>query len=310
VFNTLAKTTRRISPMLRRVLIVDPQPASSRMLGELLRDICQPDIWTAPSAAKALKLAAKVDPQVIFCALSADGLDGGAFTRALRHGDLACRQAPVILVTAQATAAAILAGRDAGAHEFVRCPFTLKDLSRRLEAVTLHPRGWVEAVDYVGPDRRRFNSAEYQGPLQRLADQAAPPEGVRIGEALKIVRAALAAIDREPSQALRAMLAQTTELTVAAGELGDTRLATANNELHRYLFEIASLGGLNAADAARYAQPLLAYGAREARSAAQTAERPLRRFAPAPPQAGEHLAPVPPPLAGEVSAKPTEGALA
>ena len=38
----------------------------------------------------------------------------------------------------------------------MRKPFTIGDLERRLEAVTLKPRDWVEAVQYVGPDRRRF----------------------------------------------------------------------------------------------------------------------------------------------------------
>ena len=52
----------------------------------------------------------------------------------------------------------------------MRKPFTIKDLERRLEAVTLKPRDWVEAVQYVGPDRRRFNSAEYKGPRKRKAD--------------------------------------------------------------------------------------------------------------------------------------------
>nr|6SFT_A Chain A, Two-component receiver protein CleD [Caulobacter vibrioides NA1000] len=32
------------------------------------------------------------------------------------------------------------------------------------------PREWVEAVAYVGPDRRRFNSADYKGPRKRKAD--------------------------------------------------------------------------------------------------------------------------------------------
>lgn len=267
MFNQIAKTTQRMSPMLRRVLIVDPQPASARMLGELLRDMVQPEIWTAPTNAKALKMADKVDPQVIFCELSADPVDGVKFTRALRRSASACRKAPVILVTAQATAAAILAGRDAGAHEFVRRPYTVKDLTRRLEAVTLHSRSWVEAMDYVGPDRRRFNLAEYQGPLKRLADQAVPPQAVRIAEALKIIRSALAAIDREPDQALRALLVQTTELTLAAAEVSDNRLAMATNELHRYVFESVSTGGLSAAEANRRAQALMAYGGRETRAA-------------------------------------------
>ena len=264
MFSQIAKTNPRVAAALRRVLIIDPHPASAKVLGEMMRDACQPEICAAPSGAKALKVAEKFDPQLIFCELAADNLNGVAFTRALRRSELGCRKAPVILVTGQATAAAILSGRDAGAHEFLRKPFTTRDLARRLEVVTLQTRSWVEAIDYVGPDRRRFNSAEYPGPRKRMADKDAPPQGVRICEALKIIRSALSAIEREPAQALRSLLAQTTELDVVAAEISDSRLAMANGQLHRYLFEAASMGGsLNPTETVRRAQALLNYAGRE-----------------------------------------------
>jgi CheY-like chemotaxis protein len=268
VFNLLAKTAPRLAPLMRRVMIVDPQPASARALGEFVREIGGPDIWAAPTNAKALQLAGKVEPQLIFCSLGDEGVDGAAFTRALRRSDLACRKVPVILTTALGAAADILSGRDAGAHEFVRRPFTRKDVTRRLEAALLHPRGWVEALDYVGPDRRRFNSAEFDGPLKRLADKQAPLQSVRIAEALKIVRAAVDALERDPRQAARALLAQTTDLELAAAEISDGRLALANRELHRYLFDAASAGAaLDPAQCRQHAASLLVYGGRQARAA-------------------------------------------
>lgn len=251
-------------PVLRRVLIVDPEAISAQALGAMLAMAGRPEIWVAPTQAKGLALAAKVNPDVIFCELSAGKVDGGAFTRALRRSDHACRKAPVVLVAAQADAAAILAARDAGGHEVLRRPFTHKDLTRRLEAVTVHARGWVEAVDYVGPDRRQFNSAEYEGPLKRQADLPPPLQGVRVGEALKIVRSALAALDRDPAQARRALLAQTVELEAAATEGSDQRLASANAPLHRYLSETAAP---DAAELRAKAEALMTYAGRELRAA-------------------------------------------
>jgi len=266
LFKFIAKTTPPPAPALRRVLIIDPQPISAQALGAMLALAGRPEVWTAPTQAKALALAAKVDPEVIFCELTAGKLDGLAFTRALRRSDLACRQAPVVLTSAEADAAAILAARDAGAHEFMRRPFTHKDLARRLEAVVGRPRGWVEAVDYVGPDRRRFNSAEYDGPLRRQADLPAPPRGVRIGEALKIVRSAMAAIDRDPAQALRALRAQAAELEAVAAEASDQRLASVAGPLHRYLSETAGAPP-DAAELRAQAEALMAYAGRELRAA-------------------------------------------
>jgi CheY-like chemotaxis protein len=265
VFKFIAKTTPPPAPVLRRVLIVDPQPISAQALGAMLALAGRPEVWTAPTQAKALALAAKIDPEVIFCELTAAKLDGATFTRALRRSDLASRKAPVVLVGAQADAAATLAARDAGAHEVLRRPFTHKDLNRRLEAVIQHPRGWVEAVDYVGPDRRRFNSAEFEGPLKRQADLP-PSQGVRVGEALKIVRAALAAIDRDPAQALRALRAQTADLEAAATEASDQRLANAASPLHRYLSQVAGAQP-DAAEVRARAEALMTYAGRELRAA-------------------------------------------
>ena len=156
-----------MAPQLKRVLIVDPTPAACRLLTDLLRNIVECQIWTASDAEKGLSLAKNVDPHIIFVEHAGTGMDGVAFTRQLRHSHFACRQAPVVLPTSQATAGTIMAARDSGVHEFLRKPFTIKDLMRRLEAVTLRPRDWIEAVHYVGPDRRRFNSGDYSGPLKR-----------------------------------------------------------------------------------------------------------------------------------------------
>ena len=119
------------------------------------------------------------EPQVIFTELTGKDLDGLNLVRTLRRSTLSCRQAPVIVVTTEATAAAIVASRNAGGHEFLRKPFTTKDLVRRLEAVCLRSRDWIEAINYIGPDRRRFNSGDYQGPRKRQSDHPAMADAAR-----------------------------------------------------------------------------------------------------------------------------------
>jgi len=267
VFHNNAKIVQAMAPMLQRVLIADPQTANAKLLGELMRSMVRCQVWAAPTTAKALKLAETVDPDIVFVELAAEGVDGVDFTRRLRRSALACRQAPVIMVTGQATAASILAARDAGVHEFLRKPFTVKDLLRRLEAVTLRPRDWIEAVDYVGPDRRRFNSGDYTGSLKRRSDAPPTPDAGRTAQSLKILKSAIGAIERDPSQALRAMQTQARDLQKAAAGAGDIRLATAAAEVSRYLAE-AERGArpFTAAEAERHAAPLLAYLPREARS--------------------------------------------
>jgi len=264
VFSQIAKRNRRLANVLRRVLIVDPDQARARVTGELLQDALSPQIWAASTSSKAFRLADKIDPDLIVCEFSKE-FDGLAFARGLRRSDLRCRKAPIVFVMTTPIASAILAARDAGAHEFLRRPFTLRDLNRRLEAIALQPRAWVEGVDYVGPDRRRFNSAEHEGDLKRIADTGGPPHDVRIAEAIKIIVSALSAIERQPAQSLRALLAQTEELAAVAAEISDAALATGVAELRRYLVEAAKGGGtLNAAEALRRAGVLLNQRGREA----------------------------------------------
>jgi CheY-like chemotaxis protein len=166
--------------------------------------------------------------------------------------------APVIMVTATATAGAIIAARDAGVHEFLRKPYNTKELLRRLEAVTLHPRDWVEAVQYVGPDRRRFNSGDYSGPLKRRSDVAVTPDAERILQALKIVRSAIPAIATDPTQAMRALLAQMIELQRGAAVTKDAKLARLATDFQLYLATIAQAKTFNPTEMADRAQGLLA----------------------------------------------------
>jgi CheY-like chemotaxis protein len=239
VFDGDRRLMDKMAPKLKRVLIVDPQAASARLFNELMRDIAHSHVTVAPTAERAAKLAQEGDPQLIVVELGDPQLDGLAFTRKLRRSTWICRKAPVIAVTGQATAAAILAARDAGVHEFLRKPYSLKDLVRRLEAVTLRDRDWVEGVAYIGPDRRRFNSGEYAGPLKRKTDGSETPYQQKVNQCLKIVRAAVAAADSDPDQAMRAMLAQATALQTLAT---DFKLTLAASEFYRHLMKAQQTG--------------------------------------------------------------------
>ncbi|HEX4095107.1 MAG TPA: response regulator [Caulobacteraceae bacterium] len=253
------KTVQAMASILARVLILDPAPASARLLGELLQSIGLGQSWVAASTEQALSLAGAADPLLIFTEFAGDNADGVRFTRRLRRGTLACRKAPVIMVTAQATPASIWAARDAGVHEFLRKPYTIKDLVRRIEAVATKPRNWVEAVDYVGPDRRRFNSGEYRGARRRRVDGAEDPAEARIVQALKIVSAALGAIEFDRAQAFRALNAQAAELQKAGATARRSALVSAAHGLQQRLIQIGSAGELTREVVEMEALALLTY---------------------------------------------------
>ncbi len=263
-----AKTAQQIAAKVQRVLIVDPQPQAIQLIGELLRSVARCQVWSATSGEKAMALALANNPQIIFTEFAGPGLDGLAFSRAIRRSDFSCRQAPIIMVTGEATAGAILGARDAGVHEFLRKPYTLKDLARRLEAVTLKGRDWVEAVGYVGPDRRRFNSGVYAGPRKRRSDGARKtPDAERVLQALKIVRSAVQALDSDWTQARRALLTQASDLKKAAVAVGDMRLMEAAARLEGRLLNADAMTGPLRTDLLGDIQALLAFMPKEAAAA-------------------------------------------
>lgn len=239
---TLNQATGAISPnavsQLRRVLVIDSNVASAKMLAEFLRALipnCQ--VFCAHTEERAMRMVQTVDLQIIFVEYKGGAMDGLAFTRFLRRSELAVRQAPVIVVTAEATAAAIIGSRDAGVHEFLRRPYNMSDLKKRLDAIVLRPRDWIEAVSYVGPDRRRFNSADYKGPRKRRAEGASPI-AQRIGQAIKIVQSAANALDSDRKQAMRSLRAQVRLLCeLSAGNEALRALQSAALALGAYLHQ-------------------------------------------------------------------------
>lgn len=230
MFDGNIRTIQRVAAKVQRVLVVDPNPATGRLLADQLRQLGGVQLYAAVTIEKGYAMARTVDPQLIFVEHSSAGLDGLMLTRKIRRSDLACREAPIIMCTAEATAEAIFGSRDAGVHEFMRKPFTIKDLERRLEAVTLKPRDWIEGIGYVGPDRRRFNSADYKGPRKRKAD-AKGTIAARLSQALRIVRSAAGALDSDPVQARRALAAQTLELRKIGEAVKEPRLIAAAQAL-------------------------------------------------------------------------------
>lgn len=232
MFDSDRRLIDRMAPKLKRILVADPEQGAARLFGDLMRDVCQCHIWSAANLERALKIAETCDPQLVIVSVGDERFDGLEFVRKLRRSTWSARKAPVITITGAATAAMILSARDAGVHEFLRKPYSMKDLLKRLEAVTLRERDWVEGVNYIGPDRRRFNSGDYAGPLKRKTDGSVTPYQQKINQCLKIIRAAVAAAETDPAQALRAMEVQATTLQSLAT---DFQLTLAASEFYRHL---------------------------------------------------------------------------
>src|SRR5262249_6123154 len=136
---------------------------------------------------------------------------------------------------------------------------TNKDLVRRLEAALVRPRGWVEAVGYIGPDPRRFNSAEYKGARKRRTDQNLNADEAAIIQALRIVPAAPSPIDQDRPQAFRPLCTQAVDLQKAAKATSNEPLALAAAELQRCLEEMGSPQRLTRAGLEPFSKKVLTF---------------------------------------------------
>ena len=217
-------------------VIVDPDRSTVELVRALLQTARGIDAVAAADAPTAWRLLGQAESRLVFITHAPPLLDAPQVVRDLRRSDLISRQAPVVMLATDPTEGLITAARDAGAHEVLGKPFTPSDLLLRVDTVLGTPRDWVEAVGYVGPDRRRFNSAQFAGQRRRRFDREAPsPENARIGQALKIMKMAIEAINSDPRQALRALRVQADELQAAAVALADFPLAGAAKTLRSYL---------------------------------------------------------------------------
>jgi len=86
----------------------------------------------------------------------------------------------------------------------------------RLQNVLFKPRDWVEVSSYVGPDRRRFNTAEYKGPKKRRAEIQATPERIALEEAVRLLKAAIESLDLDAPAMMATVMQQMAVIVPAA----------------------------------------------------------------------------------------------
>ena len=168
------RTWRGASLQYDPILVLAAQPATAATLGEMLRGFgpCGTISQTA-SNTEALALTERLDPKLMFVEHAGAEFDGLQFVRDLRRSGLAADGAPVIVICAERTVAALREAQNAGAHEFLVRPITPTHLLRRLDAVVGEWRPWIETQSYVGPDRRRFDTAGAPGSTNRRKSYAA-----------------------------------------------------------------------------------------------------------------------------------------
>ena len=140
----------------RGVLVADPSPHMASLITVMLRSLGRKDIREAYDASKVMLELRRRAFDVVIIDDDLEGMDGVAFTKKLRAmTDCQNRLVPVIMMSAAPDAKRIADARDAGVTEFLRKPFAANHLQSRLTNIEANPRGFIEAGEFKGPDRRR-----------------------------------------------------------------------------------------------------------------------------------------------------------
>jgi DNA-binding response OmpR family regulator len=92
------------------------------------------EVATARDGLEAVRLAGELAPSLAVLDVMMPSLNGFEVTRRLRE-DPATREIPVILLTARAQESDVQEGFAAGADDYIRKPFSPRELSARVQAV-------------------------------------------------------------------------------------------------------------------------------------------------------------------------------
>lgn len=161
------------------LLIYEEYSFLSDVLSKMLNAFGLSNIYKASSLMEAKRICEKtrtkdekerIDFAIID--LAAPNNSGLKFMQWLRyHEDTTLQYVPVIFTTNDARQKIIIDSRDQGVNEILVKPYTAFNISRRLLSVINHPRMFVQAPNYAGPNRRR-KDMDFKGTNRRETEES------------------------------------------------------------------------------------------------------------------------------------------
>lgn len=226
MFDIDPRLQTRLRQTMKRVLIIEENPAYARMLADMLRILGSDTIIVESDDRKAMSLVDDLEPQLILCEYKTARIDGIGFTKELRRSGSKCKQVPVIMVKADLTPGQLTDARNAGVHEMMSKPFAWQDLLKRLQNVLFKPREWIEVATYTGPDRRRFNTGDYAGAKKRRGEVVGALKS-QLDAAVTALHLGLGDFDIDMTVALQNVMTQMAVLVPACKTVKDPRFVNA-----------------------------------------------------------------------------------
>lgn len=165
-----------------KVLVVDDSRTARQALKQFLREMSIGSVEMAEDGVDAIKKLRDFPADLVLCDLHMVPLDGIEFTRLLRSAeDSPNPYLPVLILTADATAAQLRNALGAGANDFMSKPIKLDALRRKIQGLFARPMVFVRDGRYLKPLRAatcrpEAVSASRFGPRQSNGDAVAMNE--------------------------------------------------------------------------------------------------------------------------------------
>lgn len=153
-----------------KFLVVDDDANMRHLITAILSSLGVKNTMTAGSVDKGFGQLDEFEADIVICDLRMEPLDGIEFTKMIRNHDTSPnRYVPIIMLTGHSELSAVEEARDAGVNEFMAKPVSATKLYAKIKRIIEHPRDFVRTKDYFGPDRRRHQDPDYDGPERRQA---------------------------------------------------------------------------------------------------------------------------------------------
>lgn len=161
-------------------LVVDDNSHMRRLVRSLLHGFGSRQVYEAEDGASGLEAVETYGPDIMITDWAMPIFDGLELVQMIRNPD-SCKNAyiPIIMLTGHSEKHRVIQARDMGVNEFLCKPISAKALYDRIYSIVMHPRPFIRAKNYFGPDRRRYTNPSYSGPERRKHPTLVDPQSER-----------------------------------------------------------------------------------------------------------------------------------
>lgn len=129
---------------MAKVLVIDDDPVLNQMVSANLK-ISGHEVITALNGPAGLRMAKETNPEVIILDVMMPGMDGFETCRRLREFS----SAPLLFLTARGEEVDLVEGFEAGADDYMRKPFSQRELDLRVKALLQRSQRAAEAQELL-----------------------------------------------------------------------------------------------------------------------------------------------------------------